>query len=289
LNCTTLGGGGGGGTVAAQMALLDDVATDNITYTVNVTETKEINKNSLFETMDVNPSIAANSATLTNFYLANQNATSGLYKSIISQLSSGNFAQAGNLLAGFNPNTSIEQNYKTYFELSKKVAANTLLNYTDKLNLWILAFQCPFTDGAVVYEARVLLNQLHQTAYQFNDANCSSKGFSSGRTGNTNTDAELEEELIRHEGRMAKIYTQHPQYLLYPNPAQDEVSIYSLNTSGKLEITVLDVNGKIVLTKSMLIESGETQLKLNLLNGIYFVNLVDETGTKTVKKLVIAK
>jgi hypothetical protein len=292
LNCTTLGGGGGCTTCnPAPLALLNNIATDNITYTATIAETKEINKNMLYENLAATPTLVAASNTLSSFYVTNQTLTRGLYNNIVSNLAQGNWAQATSLLSGFNPATNIEQNYKTYYDISKKYYSLTPLTFIDKLNLLILCYQCPFTDGTVVYEARALYNQIYQTTEQYNDNNCVPLGYVWGRTtgANGNENSDLEQELISHEKAMKQKFTLTPVYELYPNPAQNEVSIYALNNSGKLDVTIQDVSGKILLQKTINTNVNGTILELNLLNGIYFVNLINETGNKTVKKLVIAK
>jgi hypothetical protein len=177
--------------------------------------------------------------------------------------------------------------------LSKKYYSNTPLTPLDRLNLLILCYQCPFTDGSVVYEARALYNQLNETIVNYNDNNCGQLGFSIGRTngsnGNEGENLGLEQELISHEKAMKQKFATLPYYELFPNPAQDEVNIYSINTTGSLDVIIQDVNGKIVMQKKVLADVNGASLKLDLLNGIYFVNLIDGVGNKTIKKLIIAK
>lgn len=187
--------------------------------------------------------------------------------------------------------TPIEQNYKTYFAIANKYYTLTPLTAADELDLALLCYQCPFTDGAVVYEARALYNHIHQTAVQYNDADCVPLGYVWGRTNGTNGNENvyLEQELAKHEKAMKQRFAQTPVYELYPNPAQNEVSVYAINTSGKLDVVIQDVNGKVVLQKNINADVNGTSLKLDLINGIYFVNLINEIGSRTVKKLVIAK
>ncbi len=49
------------------------------------------------------------------------------------------------------------------------------------------------------------------------------------------------------------------------------------------------ITGKLLLSKNLVAQDFRGELKLDLINGIYFVNLINEKGSKTVKKLVIAK
>lgn len=298
LNCTSGGSGGGGGggggsgaAAAAQINLLNDIATDSITYSVNVAESEEINKNMLFEQLVNTPTLSAASAILNSFFISNQSAVRGLYHSVIDELSQGNWQTADAILSNFNPNTNIEQNYKVYFELSRKYYSQTPLSAQDKLNLLILSHQCPFIDGTVVYEARALLNYVTQSAYQFNDNDCATQGFSYGRTNGAlgSDSSQLVKALEQNEKLSKQKFNTVASYVLFPNPAQEEVSIYGFNTLGETKIEIKDVNGKKLAEQSIVIKPEGSKLKLNLINGIYFVNLIDSSSKRTVKKLVIAK
>jgi hypothetical protein len=76
---------------------------------------------------------------------------------------------------------------------------------------------------------------------------------------------------------------------VYPNPADDEAFI-SINTAGKdVTLKVVDIQGKVVESKSFSGAEGNVEHSLNvsgLKAGIYFVNVIGE-GTKETKKLVV--
>ncbi len=74
-----------------------------------------------------------------------------------------------------------------------------------------------------------------------------------------------------------------------PNPANTFVSIISNNESENLYVTITDVNGKILKALNTKSVAYNSKIDLNLLEGIYFVNVLNEQGEKTVKKLVVAK
>ncbi|MCC6370588.1 MAG: T9SS type A sorting domain-containing protein [Bacteroidia bacterium] len=78
-------------------------------------------------------------------------------------------------------------------------------------------------------------------------------------------------------------------YKILPNPASDLICIKGSKVNEKLQVIVYDVNERVVKTESLTLDGNNTQLKLDLINGIYFVNLVNENGFRTVKKLIIAK
>ncbi|MBL7893728.1 MAG: T9SS type A sorting domain-containing protein [Bacteroidia bacterium] len=75
---------------------------------------------------------------------------------------------------------------------------------------------------------------------------------------------------------------------LFPNPANDVITI-SLNTNfSEGKINIIDVNGKCVYTAVINNRRAEADVR-NLTNGLYFVQLSTDDGTIATKKLVITK
>ena len=225
----------------------------------------------------------------------NLTSTRGIYKAIEANFVQGNLSNVATLLSAFNPTTNIENNYKTYYSLLKNYTANGSLTLVEQLQLLILCHQCPFVDGAVVYEARALYNLVNETVVVYNDANCSKIGFSFRTTNDSSAittpqETDLFNQLVINETFTKTKFKPLVEYNLYPNPAINEVAIISnTNSTEKLEVKITDVNGKLLISKTLITIDFRADLKLDLLNGIYFVNLINENGTKTVKKLVIAK
>ncbi len=82
-------------------------------------------------------------------------------------------------------------------------------------------------------------------------------------------------------------------FSLYPNPAKDEVNVvFDMPSKGVVELQLVDLMGKIVLSKEVGQSFGGTQLvKLsteNLRNGTYMLRLQSD-GQSFVQKLMIAK
>lgn len=74
----------------------------------------------------------------------------------------------------------------------------------------------------------------------------------------------------------------------YPNPAVDNITI-SLKSEGNANITMTDVAGRIVLTKTVALVNGKTDLNIASLNaGVYVVNVALENG-KTAQFNVVKK
>jgi hypothetical protein len=162
------------------------------------------------------------------------------------------------------------------------------------IQLLLLAYQCPFTDGQVVYNARALYNLVNQTAIVYNDFNCNALGFSFGRTASdsvklSNDDESILMQLEVLEKQSVEKFKPFEKYTLYPNPATNYVTIVSNTNTENVHIQITDVNGKILISGAKAILNFETSLQLNLISGIYFVNITNDNGNKEVKKLVIVK
>ena len=71
--------------------------------------------------------------------------------------------------------------------------------------------------------------------------------------------------------------------LIYPNPGKNEVQIESTKTL--LNIKIYDALGKIVLTQNTELTSNTINIS-SLKNGVYWVNITDSEGNKTIKSLL---
>ena len=286
----TTGGGGCQTCLVAQNALLNNIATDNVTYSVTINETKEINKNMLYKAIDQSPSLSANSATLVNFYSTNASQNRGILNNVEKQLGSGNISQASSLLNSITIATNIENNYKTFFNLYISYKTNGGLTAAENNSLAVLAYQCPYIDGSVVFQARALYSVFNQKVITYNDANCYAIGYSLRENANNGSQQdELDVLLVQNERVSKQLFGTITSYVLFPNPAQDEVNVGSTNNSEKLLMRICDVNGKLLMEKSLTIENFNSNVKIDLQNGIYFVSLVNQNNESFVRKLVISK
>lgn len=67
----------------------------------------------------------------------------------------------------------------------------------------------------------------------------------------------------------------------YPNPANDNVKIYSNNTINIVNIKVIDLSGKVI------IETANEEINISHLNsGLYMLRITDSNNKTTVKKLI---
>jgi hypothetical protein len=219
----------------------------------------------------------------------------GKYKNIEQKLSTGQLALAQSLIAAFSPTTNIENNYKTFYTLQRAYLQNNDLTLLQNIQLLLLAHQCPFTDGAIVYNARALYGLANMVSIDYNDTYCAQLGFSfktnnSDSIGNTVISDQLYTELIRNEKVSKETFKNKTNYFLFPNPAKDELFVNSANTENELvELEILDANAKTIAKQVVSINNYLGKLNLNLISGIYTVKITTKQGNYEYKKLIISR
>lgn len=88
------------------------------------------------------------------------------------------------------------------------------------------------------------------------------------------------------------VYNYNDQVILYPNPTNGNVFLRLNNDvfNGDVSIHVLDISGRVITTQTETIMDSGNTVKVNtndLNSGVYFVNIVTESGAKAVKKLIV--
>jgi hypothetical protein len=78
-------------------------------------------------------------------------------------------------------------------------------------------------------------------------------------------------------------------YQLFPNPATDRVYVISPREEETLRLQIRDLSDKLLAEETIQVRNFQAELKLNLINGLYFVTLVNQDHEQVVKKLVISK
>lgn len=76
-----------------------------------------------------------------------------------------------------------------------------------------------------------------------------------------------------------------PEFTVYPNPASDQLMIRNLNNE-ELEISLLSIDGKIILKKRIIHES-EVNVS-DIPSGMYLVKAVNDKGLVKVEKILIS-
>lgn len=255
---------------AGKIARLEQVVQDQDVLTNNIAETRYINKNKVHRMLRDEPSLLTESVILQDFYTQSLSTNRENFVTIEDDFAVSDIANASAKTSSLLVENNIEQNYKTFFESYIKQQTDTVTS-VDSLNLVTIAMGCPFTDGEVVYQARVLFNAIYMSNVVFED-NCSS-----GNLRLSNTD----EDLPFHENTTFSV-------IMYPNPTSSELSIELIGNESNWIIAVLDVQSRKVAEKSS--TNNKINLKLELDNGVYFVRVTNSsTNEIIVKKLIINK
>ena len=162
----------------------------------------------------------------------------------------------------------IDANYRSFFNVYLNVMNDTIIP-EDSLKLDQLSRACPFTAGAVVYQARALYQSLFRTGEGFVD-NCPET--------ENNKALALEEKTIAIE-----------KIQVFPNPANKELFINTTFDNSALEIKALDMSGKIIdlefnVMNTQLIKLNTSQIQ----KGMYLIQLNNQiTDEKYTQKVSI--
>ncbi|MBC7861645.1 MAG: T9SS type A sorting domain-containing protein [Bacteroidia bacterium] len=272
LGCPIQNNGNGNGTPKNAIVLLEKIAQDQIPLTVNTSETQFISKNQLYRLLKSDPSLKDSSVVLLNFYNQSQQSIRESLSFIEDQMATGNIT-AGQIATNNLPTQgNIENNYKNFFNLHIRHQTNTFSG-TDSSTLVNLANGCPFTDGAVVYQARALHNSIYNTAVLFED-NCAPASGSS-----------------RMASEKPELGGTGFDVLVYPNPSEGSISIVPFNQEAKdLIIVITDIQGKTIFNNKLPVNERLATLRLDVPDGMYLMNISDaRTGESVSRKIIIQK
>jgi hypothetical protein len=74
---------------------------------------------------------------------------------------------------------------------------------------------------------------------------------------------------------------------LYPNPAQDDVTLsIDCNTCKQVKFELLDMSGRVLRTEDLLDKKQFIIKRSTIASGIYFVRLTNQNGQKSMKKII---
>lgn len=115
-------------------------------------------------------------------------------------------------------------------------------------------------------------------------------GLNASSGDNDNSTDQIEDFSVPPPGPNCSLkidYFQNDVVSVFPNPTSDDVTIKINNYSGSLEIQLFDLNGRIILEKTIDSFSIEEQISLKgLSSGIYLLKLNGENISST-KKLIV--
>ncbi|WP_317899603.1 T9SS type A sorting domain-containing protein [Aurantibacillus circumpalustris] len=181
------------------------------------------------------------------------------------------------MIAEITPNTAIEYNYWNFYQIYAIYRTNGELTNEESASLLALAHKCPFTDGPVIYNARALYNLVNGSIELYNDEGCENT-YEGRKAYFESSDKNINPSIIISE-----------KYKLFPNPATEELNILGISETEEIIIVIKDVSNRTISFQKVNIQTYQAKLKLNLLNGVYFVTLINKDHEEITKKLIIAK
>ena len=209
----------------------------------------------------------------------------------------GDYPSAQSLLEGLEVENNIQQNLKTYYTLyhtyrtqpSLPDGFDTELSTLIPLPLGeIREGLCPYTDGPAVYKARSLYSIIYGQLEHYMDDECQGLGYV-GRAALSSDKAENDEInllLASHESKQIKS-KKNTKIVLYPNPTNGTFYIKGNNITETYDVFITTASGTLIENKKIEPNNSLIQIQLNAIPGIYFINLVNSKGLRTVKKLII--
>ena len=132
----------------------------------------------------------------------------------------------------------------------------------------------------------------NQTAYRFTDVGAFASPSPSERDGVRffyrlkQTGKDGKENL----SNIVELNTEHStlNFALSPNPTKDKLTVNLANYEGKATLTIVDVKGAVLLTKT--VGNGNNTIHLrNWAAGEYVVVITDKTGRSESKKVVVVE
>ncbi|MCU0361069.1 MAG: T9SS type A sorting domain-containing protein [Bacteroidia bacterium] len=243
----------------------------------------------LFISTNLDSLIAQNNDTLIQWYEDLEEEVGTLFE-IEDELAEGDFETAQDLINGFSPETNVQTNYRDYFQIYHNFAIDDTMSTGDSTDLFILASQCPGRDGPAVHKARALYNLIYNTILAFNDDTCETIGYSERQMehGQVRPNSELSQLLTHESDQIKGKFKIKRNLLIYPNPAQEILYIRGGKKDERVNVRIYDTWGR-TLTEENYTLGNDTSIKLNLINGIYFVYITNTNGDQTIRKLIISK
>lgn len=210
------GGGGNGGNSKGSV---EQIVKDRIGYVDLLAESRYQDEQFALSLLEQQPAWRQSSPGLDAWYQGKQGTTMDLIGTGQTFICSRNLNSIPSVCA-FTPANPIEQDYRTLLEVLHRMQGDSI-SPGDSLLLEAIASHCPLEHGAVVYQARSLL-QMRDAARVFDYQACAS--------GNKTDDPENEE--AKEKVRRLKVYPNPGTGLLWMDPGDLPTDIELLDARG---------------------------------------------------------
>jgi hypothetical protein len=229
--------------------------------------------NVIFKSFKFNTPELSTSPILNNFYSSNINSVYSDILDIETNLFNENVTASQAKISSLIPQNTLEQNYKLYYQIYLNLINNQVLTSNDSIILFNLANSCPELNGESVFLARALFNAYYQKIIIWND-NCNNSS-NQRTTGFSNNSFQ------------SSVLNKPSEFLIYPNPAKDEITILSTSNCNISSIIIYDITGKTHFYREFNGTSCPVHLKLNLESGFYLIDLITTDNKHYTQKIII--
>lgn len=187
-------------------------------------------------------------------------------------LVAGNISLAGAINTSIMPENNLEAGYQQLYDADLHYRSG-LFNSADSMILIGLAEGCPARQGASVFQAQALYNQVYHSSTVFT-TNCASYGAKA-----------LQQDNEEERGVLSK----NSDYQLFPVPNNGSFKLKGIiETGDRLEISQLD--GKVILNQLIIQDQEMIEFVTDLSSGTYAVVLKNSLGqVKYRNRVVIIK
>lgn len=254
----------------ADYALLGQIADGSINVpNDDVSDRVYVMQQQLYELLQQHPNIAANHPNLQQFISSNSLSSLDFIYYTAHYLAQGDTATV-NLLLGYWPGQSnVDDAYYQYYSWLLQIAKQP--NWQPNAALVReLANKCPLKYGLVVYHARNMYDAMTNRINDYPN-NCNT-GQARGMRNDVKKPVKINSPI-------------NSQFTMYPNPANNKVSIVSSLKINQIEI--IDMMGKMVLIKNNINNIAVTLDNLQLNKGVYVVKTNFSNNTTATQKLII--
>jgi hypothetical protein len=237
----------------------------------------------LYRLLYANDSLRSEPGPLADFYENLAGSNIAKLQEVEVLLYQGDYNAANTLLADIEPTSAhaVETNYKNYYTLYANYLAldsNEIYSQADSAALFELANFCPSPNGACIHQARALYQAIYNVNVNYMDC---FEGEPSERKSN-NVESKKEDLELNNLTNISNIE-------IFPNPANSRLYITTVGNSENLEITFKDLTNRTIATRKIKTLNNLGVLDIELINGIYFVTIINDANEKFIKKVLIAK
>jgi hypothetical protein len=232
-----------------------------------------IAQTSFYRFLHHNDSVRNSGGNYNSFYTILQSSNVGLFNDVEEKLFIGDFAQASSINNSITPSNIIETNYKLYYNLYISYYTAGSWNVDDSTDLYDLTQLCPGDEGACVLQARALYNSIYNTVLIY--PMCGAAGSKSANN-----------DVL---GYSAINKVQNWEVFLFPNPTKNELTLTSNKENEILKIFIKDLRGRQLKIYELQTHDNKANISLDLINGFYFVTIVNSKNESITKKLLITK